>query len=372
MISGFSHDDHLEDLLERICERLQITSTQQALAEQRYKSVGEWLSADGTILAPADPQIYPQGSLRIGTTVKPLSEREYDLDLVCELNITWEKYDPVFILNAIEKRLKENGKYAPLVERKNRCIRLNYANEFHMDVLPACPDCIKNHGCVKVPDRKANDWKDSNPKGYAGWFEGRSMVLRVVMDSMEPLPKPEPTYQKPPLKRAVQLIKRYRDIAFQNNPGSTPISIILTTLAGHHYGGQNSVNAALSSILSGIVSSIPATSRLIVLNPMNPDEDFSEKWEENTGLYRNFIAWMRRFKDLWEEVNNTRGIHNIAEILKDMFGEAITSAVIKEQAESLEKSRQAGTLQTCNGTGSLLTGVSAGVIPVRKNTFHGE
>ena len=349
MITGIPYNEQLDDLLERICEKLQITPTQQVLAEQRYQSVGEWLSAEGSVLAPVDPHIYPQGSLRTGTTVKPLSEQEYDLDLVCELNITWEKYDPVHILNVIENRLKENGKYAPLLERKNRCIRINYANEFHMDVLPACPDCLKNHGCVKVPDRKASEWKDSNPKGYAEWFENRSRILHEILaKAMEPLPKPEPAHRKPPLKRAIQLMKRYRDIAYEGNPEMAPISIILTTLAGMHYNGQNSVNDALSSILSDIVFSIPSTSRLIVLNPTNPDEDFSEKWEEERGLYKSFLSWTYQFRTLWEEVNDTKGIHNIAKILSEMFGENITSIVIKKQAEFLEKSRQAGTLKTQN------------------------
>ena len=38
----------------------------------------------------ADIEIYPQGSLSISTTVKPLSKQEYDLDLVCEINQSWQ------------------------------------------------------------------------------------------------------------------------------------------------------------------------------------------------------------------------------------------------------------------------------------------
>ncbi|MFF3024420.1 nucleotidyltransferase [Gottfriedia sp. NPDC057948] len=81
--------------------------------------------------------MYPQGSLSISTTVKPLAKQEFDLDLVCQINQSWQGKDSLKLLDSIEKRLKENKIYQDMVERKNRCIRLNYANEFLMDILPA-------------------------------------------------------------------------------------------------------------------------------------------------------------------------------------------------------------------------------------------
>ena len=40
-----------------------------------------------------------------------------------------------------------------------------------------------------------------------------------------------PTYRvKTPLQMAIQLLKRHRDIYFQNNNENAPISIIITTL----------------------------------------------------------------------------------------------------------------------------------------------
>src|SRR4030042_7011506 len=218
-IIGISNQ--LDDLLDRVCERLQISSSQQKQAEERYAAVGKWLSDDKSILSLIDPQIYPQGSLRIGTTVKPLKECEYDLDIVCELGLEWTRCDPIKVLDTIEARLKENSIYSPLIKRKNRCIRLDYANEFHLDILPACPDSQKNKGCVKVPDRNDRVWKDSNPRGYAEWFEGRSRQFETMLKAaVEPLPPNEPANDKPPLKRVVQLMKRFRDISFQNNTKS--------------------------------------------------------------------------------------------------------------------------------------------------------
>ena len=68
----------------------------------------------------------------------------------------------------------------------------------------------------------------------------------------------------------MQLIKRYRDVYFEENADSAPISIVLTTLAGQIYKGQSSVYKAISDILEGILMNLPSDGkRLIVLNPTN-------------------------------------------------------------------------------------------------------
>ena len=69
-------------LLERICQKLELTETQYETAKSRYEAVGKWLSES---LDPfvRESTIYPQGSMSIGTTIRPLSAEEYDLDLVC-------------------------------------------------------------------------------------------------------------------------------------------------------------------------------------------------------------------------------------------------------------------------------------------------
>lgn len=370
-----SFDTQIDDLLTRICEKLQITSTQQEQAETRYRAVGEWLSKEKTILAGASPKIYPQGSLRIGTTVKPFKRQEFDLDLVCEFNLDWNRLHPISILDAIEYRLKENQIYSPLIERMNRCIRLNYSNEFHMDILPACPDYFKNNGCVKIPDRKAVEWKDGNPKGFTLWFDNRAkLVEAITTKDIEPLPGFELPAMKPPLKRVVQLLKRYRDIYFQKNPEQAPISIILTTLAALFYRGQASLNESISTIIQGIVRNISNNADiLVVLNPTNYNENFTEKWEKDPVLYVKFIDWIENIDTLWQKINNTTGIHNVAAILKDMFGEALTDIALKEQAQFVEALRKRNSLHASINTGTILT-CSSNLrrIPIKQNTFYGE
>ncbi|WP_337288907.1 nucleotidyltransferase [Candidatus Methylomirabilis sp.] len=370
-----SFNRQLDDLLERICSKLQISSAQHRLAQDRYETIGNWLGARESPLAMFNPVIYPQGSLRIGTTVRPCSGQEYDLDLVCEVQLDWRQVErPVAVLDAVEQRLKKYDTYKTMLERKKRCIRVNYANEFHLDILPACPDPSSGTTCVVVPDRDVRGWKPSNPKGYAAWFESRAKTFEVYLaEHQEPLPSQEPVEMKAPLKRVVQLIKRWRDLKYADDQKIAPISIVLTTLAAEHYGGQQSTSEALAGILAGIVASIPPRNqRLLVLNPKNTKEDLSEKWDENPDAYEAFVSGIIAFHQSWQDIARGRGIPSVSATLRDLFGEDLTKSVVKEQAESIQKARSEQRLHMQKSTGILSGLTTAGSVSVRSNTFYGS
>jgi hypothetical protein len=372
-----SFNDQLDDLLHRIGGKLQITKTQYTEAETHYTAVSDWLAEDEALFDGADIQIYPQGSLRLGTTVKPLADQEFDLDLVCEVNQLWHPgRNPIETLNAIEHRLRDHKTYAPMVQRMNRCIRLNYSNEFHMDILPAYPTA--ENGALKVPDRELKGWKDSNPKGFADWFENECAQVTIVFDKaaeVEPLPIPEAAERKPPLKRAVQLMKRYRDVYFADNPKMAPISIVLSTLAARNYGGQASVTSAMSYTLNGILDEIQNSkgSRVYVHNPSNRREDLSERWDTHPERYQAFVQFIGDFRDHWVSAVQTRGLPNLSAELNSMFGEDVTSAAVKNQVAFVEKARRNGRLGVINETGRLSFSVgAAATTTVKPNTFYGE
>ena len=76
-------------ILEYIADSLDIPESHYQDAEDRYKAVGKWLSKEDSPLAIFSPEIYPQGSFRLGTVVKPIFKKDkYDIDLVCQLDIS--------------------------------------------------------------------------------------------------------------------------------------------------------------------------------------------------------------------------------------------------------------------------------------------
>lgn len=367
----------MDDLLWRICEELQLSPTRYQQAVDRYEAVCRWLEAEASVVAQYRPSMYPQGSMRIGTTVMPFGRDEYDLDFVCEFNVSSSTFEsPLQLLKLVGARLEQNDAYARLLEMKNRCVRLNYANEFHLDILPACPDAVNGISCLVVPDRESRWWKPSNPKGYADWFEQRcELVLAVmaerasVLAKAEPIPAQEATWEKATLKRAVQLLKRWRDIQYQKKPEVAPISMVLTTLAAQNYQGQLSVSEALTGILDRIVALIASSRpRVYVLNPANPLEDLSERWDD-PAQYSAFVSGIHELHRAWRSVLAKGGVHNAAKLLESLFGEPVKAATAK-QARQVQSTREQSGLRVAP-TG-LITAAPAIGVAMRTNTFHGK
>jgi hypothetical protein len=371
----------IDNLLNGVGVKLQLDKTRRDRVEQSYKAVSEWLDKDDSIANGAPFSIYPQGSYRLGTTVRPILGNEYDLDFVIEVQMPWNSsIDAMAFLKQIYNRLRENDVYKDKVELKNRCVRINYKDDFHMDILPSYPVGYVGNINVKVPDRKTEYWKDSAPKGYADWFEDCCKYLSILLEKaakVEELPEETPFEMKPPLKRAVQLIKRFRDIYFEDVPDKAPISIVLTTLAGLHYNKSESVFLTIKYILNAIANEINKADKMIeVYNPVNPAEKLSERWDTDKSLYKSFKDFVMVFNQEWLELENTleKGLPAIKAKLQELFGETVATEVLTEYANFINRNRQSSTLGV-SSTGGLLTGLSSKgketVSAVARNNFYG-
>ncbi len=370
-----SVETQIDDLLMRICTEMQLDETRYKLSENSYLAVAKWLESR-PLVAALNPAMYPQGSMQLGTTVRPLAGDEFDLDFVCEFSRGASSFrSPIDSLDLIEHALRSSTVYRAMVQRKNRCIRLKYEHRFHMDVLPACKDVQKGGDCILVPDRKLEQWTPSNPKGYSSWFDSRARQLAVerLLEKAQQVPAKQEAPDKPPLKLVVQLLKRRRDVRYKGSIESAPISIVLTTLAGHLYRGERSVASAMSGILAGMsMLSRTQRPRIVVLNPTNRDEDLSERWDAKPNLYRSFIDYVTEFDSQWIALLQARGIDKITQLLERLFGEEIAKRVVEKQAQDIESARTQSALGVKKGSGLLASLASSSVVAVRTNTFYGS
>jgi hypothetical protein len=372
-----SAESQLDDLLSRVCEEIQLSPTRHQQAVDRYMTVCEWLEAEGPV-ASFKPSLYPQGSMRIGTTNKPVGRDEFDLDFVCEFLVSPTMFSsPMQLLKLLESRLLQHKTYAAILELKNRCIRLNYANEFHMDILPACSDHSSGSGCLVVPDRETRWWKHSNPKGYAAWFDQCcQLAIQVTMAERariiakaEPVPEQEIAAEKAILKRVVQLLKRWRDLHYARQCEVAPISMVLTTLAASCYRGQRSTSRSLTDILAQMVAMFEtAKPRIYVPNPANPKEDLSERWDDREH-YAAFVTGIRGLHRDWTHATGLVGMQHVANALEKLFGEPVKTALAK-QANRLHDLRGQSALRVTPA--GLITAAPAISVPMRPNTFHGK
>lgn len=152
----------LTALIESACQSLEISSSQNELARKRYGAVGDWLSrADDPLLATIAIQL--QGSVAIGTTVKPIGTNEYDVDLMSHVGDLDVSVSPASLKKSIGDRLRSNGTYADLLEEMPRCWRLNYANEFHLDITPSISKPVLRHGRGACSRQNSSDLEGVEP-----------------------------------------------------------------------------------------------------------------------------------------------------------------------------------------------------------------
>lgn len=372
-----SRTEILDDVLVRICKLLQLSPTQFTSAEQHYHAICDWLSRPESALSRFRPELYPQGSMALGTTVKPQGGDEYDVDLVCELAIDYRTIRrPVLLLDVIESRMRENDSFRNRLERKKRCLRVNYQGDFHLDILPACPDRESGPTCLVIPDREDQNWQASNPRGFIQWFSAKGALRRTsgrtqkAMDAATPLPNPQTAEEKTTLQLSVQLIKRWRDIHYFGRPEFAPVSVVLSTLLGDYYTGEQSVSVNLAESIDSVLASLPQTGRLIVVNPSHPQEDLSERWED-AAVYQAFVEGIRVFRRQMQELTTCNDLGRQSELAQAMFGEKITKTAFEEQARTIKAFRESQRMKINKTAGVVSLSATAGTL-VPRHTFYGD
>ena len=377
------------EVLEGILEKIELPNGAYEKAEKRYKDIGEWLHREDSTCLEHDPLVFSQGSFRLGTAIKPDADEEYDLDMGCNLRKGLSKSDITqeqlksHVGAELELYRKARGIKEELSEKK-RCWRLEYADglNFHMDIVPCIPESETGRGVLKKrmvensrfddalaqnvselavsitdisdPGYKntTDDWRISNPEGYARWFETRMKTAQSIINEREMSFKASidslPYYQwKTPLQQAIQLLKRHRDTMFKDNEDSKPISVIITTLAANAYNGESDLASALTNILSRMGDYINGAVPLVP-NPVNPAEDFADKWYDAESakykLKENFDRWLYQaradFKALCSKENSQlvveaadRGLDITLDATSTALALGLSAAVIQPTKE---------------------------------------
>lgn len=375
-------EKQIDTILKKIAYEISITPTMLDKAVDSYESVGKWLS-EGILY---EIIIMPQGSINLGTTNKPISDKDdYDIDLVCLLK-NGQELSASEIKNIVGNRLKENKIYYEKILKEGegkRCWKMQY-NEFHMDILPCVPKSI-----YKEPDttdvrltHKINNTmyedKYSNPYGYHTWFEKQMKEILeekkkefALNNKMEI--KDVPTYKvKTPLQMAVQILKRHRDVFFQSDKDNAPISIIITTLAAKAYCGENNLFEALSTILTHMADYIEIKDGdYWITNPAMSQENFADKWKKYPIRRDSLLRWIKHAEnDLLVLPLKKAGIDEISKHYEKVLGEAPVKRAITTYADEMYKARKNNKLYSAGLTNGLTVNLNNDNKRVKDHTFY--
>ena len=139
------------------------------------------------------------------------------------------------------------------------------------------------------------DWLSSNPEGYVRWFVSRMEGTRRAL-KMEAQVDDVPVYRrKSALQQAIQLLKGHRDTMFEHACEYRPISVIVTTLAAQAHVAGESLMETMARVLRAF-DDFRRSNSDVVLNPVNPAENFADRWKTAEGrrhqLKENFHRWI--------------------------------------------------------------------------------
>ena len=298
----------VEDFGKFMREHVNLNPSRYERLKRSDKAVSEYLSQNLVGFRRTERQ----GSYALGTTIRPVKENdEYDVD-----RVVYVKYDsskaPEDYIDDVYRCLKVNGNYADKVHKNTRCVTVDYAGEFKIDVVP----CITYNGNHFICNRKTNEFEVTDGRGFRDWFNQKNRITNGN------------------LKLVTRLLKYLRD----HKKTFTAPSILLTTLIGnavYDWEGDaqfKTIPEALLTVISridGLLQSHPSMPE--IRNPALPHETFTRHWDQvKYSHFREMVSsYARRIREAYSDGDEQSSIRRWRDLFGDGFGSlsAMTGAV---------------------------------------------
>ena len=249
--------------------------------------------------------VEPQGSYGLKTIIRPVNEgQEYDADIQLYMKHDPDR-EPKDYIEELHNCFLGSGTYKDKVDISTRCVCLDYAGDFHLDIVP----CItKPDGSKWVCNNKTNKLERTDGTGYRDWFNDKTRITHGN------------------LKRVTRLLKFLRD----HKRNFTAKSILLTTLIGMIvYGeddGENfkTIPDALKTVSNRINDFLQSHPTMpTITNPVLPEENFNRHWDQ--AKYENFRAkfatYNEKINEAFDATEHNDSVDKWRAVFGDDFGE---------------------------------------------------
>ncbi len=418
--------DVIDILLTVIGGEIQLKPNKQKIAEERYGALADRIQNRGFSNLGYVAELYPQGSMAIGTTIERVSRRdEYDLDVVIQItpNVGIQDTSAKAFLDETyssitgfkeEEAKGQPSRYADMVVRRTRCVTVQYADKMHIDFTPAVlhrehsiskPSWIFHH----KESTSANQGRivAADPSGFCEWFtreskrtpEVGSIVAaafaeklhkhHIITDAKVEQPEAWSSIREKTLLQLVVMLAKYtRNKYYEDHrePGDKIPSVLFTYLLTE--GMQNLNSDSPLQVLAHAIRHcrLQAEKRLnsLIQNPSWSRDVLNDRWPTRDGQQpsrsaENVSKFIRFCDFVIEKLQalQDKDQRTVQNILKELFGESVTSKacnlVFDRYTESIRSNRAAvsaaGTVLASTIAGSAST--SSAATP-RRNTFYGE
>lgn len=273
-----------------------------------------------------------QGSYAMYTGVKPLDNKDYDIDVGLRFNVNKDDYKPLDLKEKVCEILKDHTDYGAKI--KQPCVTVTYKKNgnigYHVDlVVYAYEDKSDTNSQMYLARGKSGSepenkkWEESDPMGL------KDEIMGKFDDEGE----------REQYRRIIRYLKRWKNKVFKSNGNSEPPGIGITLLAYEKFEPKYKIadNVSLSKQYNDLDA-------LIYLVQQIKSMFLYQTYKNNRFLYRIKLnlpvtpktdvffkmtdIQMTDFKDEIEKLlNNLNEVKNEAEVveqckkLKDIFGD---------------------------------------------------
>ena len=407
---GTPFDGPLDTLLADISIRIQLSQTDYSKAVGRYEAVSSWIDRKDSPLEDRVTVFYPQGSMAIGAVIASRATNdEFDLDVVAQLDLP-DWMTPQQVLDLLYKAINRvpGSRYHGKVRRRTRCVTVEYADNMHIDVTPAVRRAHTPergswifHHRAEAPDEPSFHCI-ANPYGFAEWFKtstpldahfSEAYIARATAYEQvafaaaesEPVPTQQPVSQKSKAVVVLQLLKRWRNLRYEDRIDRRPPSILLSRLNADAANHTDSLSEELLHQARHLLAVFQVADRdghlVHVTNPVCDEDVLTDRWPESSPSQRQFLHNLEHLVHQLERLDGDCDLQEMKEILASLFGEAPAASAVTAFGDGMGAAIQDGQSQHRPGVGGLvIPGIGLGapavmaepVRPTPAHTFYGE
>jgi hypothetical protein len=314
---------------ETLHRRITPTADQFTTQKDRWNDLAEFLVKRLTEGSGYSIRTWLQGSYKCRTQIRPrMVGAEFDIDLGIYFEWKGEPEDgdhtpkelKAFVQNAlIDYQYDEDNEATGVADPKERCCRIAFAPDFHIDVPCYHLDSERD---ARTLATETKGWEVSDPKQIYEWFK----------DCQEDVPRKK-------LRRLIRYLKMWA--ALRIDEAERPSSILLTVLAAEAFDSidldvvldDDDILEETATLIANRLDDDPT-----VPNPVNPDEELNRL---KIGAVVKLVAKLRELASIGERARLAADISAAAEIWSEAFDQFFpmpedteegTQALAKSQA----------------------------------------
>ncbi|SRR6266487_4495813 len=268
-------------------------------AQKAHQDLRALLEKDDEI-SKANPETFLSGSYARDTALNTIK----DVDVILLIDLDYTATEPATVIAWVQASLQ---KYYATVVAQGRSVKVTTGTDFDLDVVPAVPISHRD-GPVRIPDRDAQSWVASHPKGQIAFGVQKNQATDG--------------YYKP----LVKIMKHWRDRLPTElaRPNSYIVeSLVAESLISTPASYGRAVVTILRSIHSRYASYLVSGTVPRISDPGYPSVNVAKRWK-----FQEFSAFMKEVQSAGETAERALKEEDQERSLalwKKLFGEKFRS-----------------------------------------------